>query len=75
MEALGESPSGAHHHLFPFSAALWEAPVAGLGGVLEVTGSCLTEAETETQAEEMTWSRSHSKAEMGVEQELKLTNG
>lgn len=36
------------------SAAPWEAPGAGLGGVLEVTGSCLTEAETETQAEEMT---------------------
>lgn len=62
--------------LFPYlpSAAPWEAPVAGLGEVLEVTSSCLTEAETETQAEEMTWSRSHSKVEMEAEQELKLAN-
>lgn len=77
MEVLGESSSpGTPHHPFPclLSEAPQEFPAPGLGGVLEVTASHLTEAETEAQTGEMTWSRSHDMLEMKVVQELKLTD-
>lgn len=41
----------------------------------ELRGHCLPfEAETETQAREVTWSRSHNKLEMEVAQELNLAD-
>lgn len=70
MTALGEiSSPGTHHHPFPcvLSAALWEAPAAGLGGILEVTASHLTEAETEAQAREANEPKSQDKVEKEVE--------
>lgn len=77
MEVLEESSSRALTTiLFPYllPAAPWEAPAAGLGEVLEVTSSHLTEAETEAKAGEVTWSRSLGKVEMEVEQGLKLAD-
>ena len=74
-KALGKVPVPALTTiLFPYllPAAPWEALAAGLGGVLEFTSSHLTKAQTEALAGEVTWSRSHSKLEMGVEQELQL---
>lgn len=72
MEVLGESSSPGTNHR-PFPHLLPEAPQEAPAS-LEVSASHLTEAETEAQVGEVTWSRSHDKLEMEVAQELKLAN-
>lgn len=76
LRVLGESSSpGPRHHPFPPSPLCSPSGGSSHRAGRGLRGHRLPfEAETEAQAREVTWSRSHNKLEMEVAQELKLAD-